>query len=276
MSQGPWPRHWAFEQYFAQIFASQLFFFGMTLGKTPHLLPRTKRDLNLVSSMVRARSSDTIQLRMTHTSTYLLQALEGNDQALSRTAASGASDTTVSVEKKPLRLRGEALMQAVDRNRAATARFIEGLTAENLTSGKDLHALILAIAGLTLHGLLPAGIYRSWDLPEDRLYGPLEDSQRISIHEIDRRLLQVSDEIVTVVRHDPFTAASIAEWEIGIGPLHPFYDACGRISRAVSALILSTAGLKIVRHSSRDAYLGNGARGKAAFLGYLKSQGVWD
>ena len=41
---------------------------------------------------------------------------------------------------------------------------------------------------------------------------------------------------------DPVPLAAWAEWELIGGPLHPFYDGCGRISRAFSALLLHRGG----------------------------------
>ena len=55
----------------------------------------------------------------------LLEYLRAMDQALSRTARTGAAATSVHPAKKPSRVTGDDLRHALERNRATAAAFID-------------------------------------------------------------------------------------------------------------------------------------------------------
>ena len=197
--------------------------------------------------------------------------LKLNDEVLSRTASSGSANTSVSIIKSPLLVSGRALQDSISANRAAVAHYIEQSTRSVALTTPDLISGILCIASLTTAGTLPSTLFRAWDLPSDRQYGPPEDSIEVPPNEIWSRLQEVAARAVDEMTIDPVAAAAGLEWDIGIGPLHPFYDACGRSSRGISALLLHTSKEVIRVHRSRDDYFSSGRQGRRSFIDYVKS-----
>lgn len=196
--------------------------------------------------------------------------LKTNDMALSRTSAQGQGDTSASQLKLPLRLSGEPLKESLLKNRLSVAQFIVGSNATVASSGPNLMASILCIANLTVSGTLPDSLFRVWPLPDGRTYGPPQDSTPVQPNEIWSRLFEVSGLACIQFKTDPLAAAALLEWEIGIGPLHPFYDACGRASRGISVLLQYVSGEKIRTHLTREEYFDAGKKGRQAFLEYYR------
>jgi hypothetical protein len=65
--------------------------------------------------------------------------------------------------------------------------------------------------------------------------------------------------------------AGMLEWEISTGPLHPFYDGCGRVGRAVAFLMQTWLGATVAEYGSRAEYLAAARKGKQHFVGYFAS-----
>jgi hypothetical protein len=196
--------------------------------------------------------------------------LEKNDMVLSRTSAQGQGDTSASELKLPLRLSGESLKKALLINRLSVAQFIVGSNAMVASTGPNLMASILCIANLTVSGTLPDSLFRLWPLPDGRTYGAPQDSIKVLPNEIWSRLCEVSELASIEFKKDSLAASALLEWEIGIGPLHPFYDACGRTSRGVSALVQDVSGEKSRTHRTRGEYFEEGKKGRQAFLEYYR------
>jgi hypothetical protein len=85
---------------------------------------------------------------------------------------------------------------------------------------------------------------------------------------LSRTLWQNWSELV----RDPVPAAAWAEWQLGGGPLHPFYDGCGRISRAFAAALLVRGGRLLPLFDTSAQYFAAGNEGDARFLVYYKSR----
>lgn len=199
----------------------------------------------------------------------MISRLAENDKCLSRTVTTTRADVSVSTSKRPLLISGEQLTLAIERNRTAVCTYISGAPAGVMLSSADLNAAIITIASLTLQGMLPASIYRQWDLI-DRNYGLAEDSCPVPVDSIQASLLVAAQAAVLLNQTDPVAAAASLEWEIGVGPLHPFYDACGRISRAAAALGLWKATRRIPLYPSRESYFATATEGKATFTRAFK------
>jgi hypothetical protein len=69
---------------------------------------------------------------------------------------------------------------------------------------------------------------------------------------------------------DPVPLAAWAEWELGGGALHPFYDGCGRISRSFAAMLLIRASSLLPLFDDRRSYFDHGNRGRTAFASYMR------
>ena len=64
---------------------------------------------------------------------------------------------------------------------------------------------------------------------------------------------------------DILRAIAGVEWDIAVGPLHTFYDACGRISRYFATLLFLWHSLPVVDRGERQIYFDHAIRGRAAF-----------
>ena len=93
--------------------------------------------------------------------------------------------------------------------------------------------------------------------------------------DIPEGLLEIGNQaerLQTIVKEDDkLELIAHIEWELGVGPLHPFYDGCGRISRYFSALISLWTDTPLVRHQSRDEYFQHARGGEQAFAKYFLS-----
>lgn len=201
----------------------------------------------------------------------LIHAIAENDSRLSRTSTSGKVDQTVSIQKLPLRITGTHLLESISSNRENAANFIVNAPINAISDAENLLASILTIANLTLLGTLPEGLFRKWELPPDRTYGKGPGSIAIAPSEIQEELIKLCRKLTSLPSRTPIERAALAEWSIGIGPIHPFYDGCGRISRHVSALILSIENIPLKAHKDRPTYLQAGIQGEEGFIEYYKT-----
>jgi hypothetical protein len=193
--------------------------------------------------------------------------LQANDEVMSRTAAKGTASTSVSLHKLPSLLTGVELTERVDANRrSATAHIV--WRARTGTSAKSTIALELITLGEIVNaGISGGGIFRKWDVP----YG---SSASVPWQSVPKALLsgQFANGIDALGSGDgALRFVGGLEWEIGIGPLHPFYDGCGRVSRYLSALLCLRHQIPLVSRISREAYFEAGRRGKSDFQQYFAS-----
>ncbi|MEW6284361.1 MAG: hypothetical protein AB1758_37445, partial [Candidatus Eremiobacterota bacterium] len=117
--------------------------------------------------------------------------------------------------------------------------------------------------------LLPAGRFRQWD-PAYRGEGPFEAKipwERIpaELEALERELFRRWES----VRKDPVPVAAWLEWTIQ-GPLHPYYDGCGRISRGFSAWILIWADHPVPRYKDREEWFRRAREGLESFTAFVR------
>ena len=185
--------------------------------------------------------------------------LNENSLRLSRTR-NGVSDTSASPLKRPLVLSGEALRKRSAQNELSVhALIFQMRAAAPPASEREVRDLLFQIADLTNDGLLPAGRLRMWDIDGKTPPGRLEG-------EIDAFCAAVFDRWGEL-KGDAAPLAAWAEWELCGGPLHPFYDGCGRISRSFAAALLLRGGSLPPLYGTLSEYFERGNRGNGASHG---------
>jgi Fe-S-cluster-containing dehydrogenase component/CRP-like cAMP-binding protein len=199
--------------------------------------------------------------------------LDENSIRLSRTRG-GKSNTGTSPQKQPLALQGDALKLRTAENERRVQQFLfQSRKDPPPGDGKAVLALLWQIADLTNDGLLPAAEkLRSWpSQPEP----PAPARSRVEPDKLASALEQFAEEVYrrwTELEGDPVPLASWAEWELNGGTLHPFYDGCGRISRAFGGLLLLRASWMLPLYEDRDAYFTHGHGGPKGFAGYVRNR----
>jgi fido (protein-threonine AMPylation protein) len=132
--------------------------------------------------------------------------------------------------------------------------------------------VLCGLAQLVGFGLLPEGLFRTWPydtkrhnvkterepVPSSGIWAALEDLMELVIQAKDQ------DE------QGRLEAIARIEWEIGIGPIHPFYDGCGRVSRYYSSLLSLWFNVPLAHHASREMYFSAASDGSDAFISYYK------
>lgn len=206
--------------------------------------------------------------------------LDANSQRLSRTRG-GVSDTSTSAEKERLTVSGNELAEQSRKNEARVhALLFERRDSFNPQGPADVLQLLLEIADGTNDNLLPSNRWRRWDVPSHG-EGRDEFSQRAllsaaipftSVEAALEEFVQVVFEHWSTLEADPVPLASWAEWQLNAGPLHPFYDGCGRISRLFSAALFLRASWLLPMYDSRETYFERANRGTASFAGYVRER----
>lgn len=203
----------------------------------------------------------------------LLLLLEHNDNVLSRTTKNLFIDTSASAEKKDGLLNGQHLAKRIGENRLLIATFIEWQSRRSSISEWE-HAFCLVTLGY-LAGLciLPAGLFREW---EYRLPANNEGLLEVRATDIPSKILEFGMRSAKIsglsdIESRIATVGGL-EWELVVGPLHPFYDGCGRVSRYFSTMLCLWNKLPVVQHSSRDEYFEHARRGRSAFEKYFVRQ----
>ncbi len=199
--------------------------------------------------------------------------LAGMDQILSRTVLSGMTSTDIDRHKQAPLLAGDRLLKRIELNRKLISKYICWQHNNAKKTDWDYYQALLTIASFSSLGILPNGLLRAWPYnPSDVNFGGSE----IGFEEIPSQLLGIgrrAKAIETAQTADEKRALiAQIEWEICVGPLHPFYDGCGRISRYYSALLSILGGISIVKHKSREDYFVAARAGKLAFVEYYAAQ----
>lgn len=200
----------------------------------------------------------------------IFNALASNDNVLSRTASSGHLDVSAAPEKSLAIIQSADAASRVARNRYIVAKYICEQDPNFWKSELSLFSTIVGVGSMLSAGFIEGTLFRSWPLPPDRGYGP-GISSAINPNNVIDELLLCSRRISSDSIGSLIERAARLEWEIGIGPLHPFADACGRTSRALSAMLLFTNNVPIKRHLSRAEYYEAGSKGAASFARYFCS-----
>ena len=203
----------------------------------------------------------------------IVEYLERLDRCLSRTAASGQAHTSVSEKKCGLLLRGGELKKQMERNRRLVAAFIAWRSRWFPETIHEHHIALCTMAQLVGFRLLPRGLFREWSY--DNSYGvkwvtaPVEPAgiqgglEGLAMQVLAGQCGEMEERVATI--------AGI-EWEMVVGPLHPFYDGCGRISRAYSRLVADWYKVRAAVHTSREAYFEAARGGREAFRKYYREQ----
>jgi hypothetical protein len=135
---------------------------------------------------------------------------------------------------------------------------------------EEATACLITVALLTNLGISYGTLYRLWPYePQVHGYsGPL-----IRPSEIRGKLVEVGTSLMRSIgigdTEQRLQTIAQVEWQLGIGPLHPFYDGCGRISRYFSAIIACWQEVPLVYHRSRVEYMGHASDGITAFTEYF-------
>ncbi len=194
------------------------------------------------------------------------------DLALSRTAKSAKVATAVSAEKLPALLEGEPLRRALEKNRQNVAEWIAWRRRTLPNGAPDVVSAILTLAGLANAGITAGPTFRSWPYLAQTDLSSIDRSSIDSAH-VWAELCVLAAQVSSTFNEDSERRKHIAgyEWEIGIGPLHPFYDGCGRVSRYFATLLSLWSNETLPTHASRAEYMNAATLGKSAFQAYWTS-----
>lgn len=128
---------------------------------------------------------------------------------------------------------------------------------------------IITLSEICNLGISENPFYRRWDL-SDREYGGLPN---IRFQAVDREFhrLKILEpcQLCNATEDEKISEVARVEWEIGVGPLHPFGDGCGRASRAFSVLLALLYQCSGVIHRSRLDYFKYGSEGIKKFQEYF-------
>jgi predicted ABC-type ATPase len=187
-------------------------------------------------------------------------ALERNNSILSRTH--GAAPQTGLAAAAPKSITTNA--DKVAENSKLTAGLVNHYNNHYPTTVAGTKKMVLAMANATNHGLVPQGkVFREWDTEHNAVkYTDVPQEFDKFCEELHNR----QGEIKT----DPVGLAAWTEHKLNFGDLHPFYDGCGRTSRAVGATILLHGGQSVPvydEHYSQEA-----AKGLKEFTAYVRSR----
>jgi len=183
-------------------------------------------------------------------------------------------DTSASPTKKVALKSGDDLSQQVQANRRLITDFIDWRRLCPPQTDSEHTFVLVTIANLAGLHLLPEGLFRTWNYKSPTssiIFGATVAPDQISgkIIEIGKLALFFR----SIKRdEDKLTLVARIEWELGIGPLHPFYDGCGRISRYFSTLTSLWSNTPLVIHHSREEYFSRAREGETSFVQYYLNQ----
>ena len=203
--------------------------------------------------------------------------LDMNSNRLSRTRK-GISNIGSSVSKRPLLLSGHDLRQRCRANELEVHKFLwQSRHDEPPDTGEGFRALLYKIADMVNDGLLPAGRLRTWDFPskDQTTVRARALPPRVQASDIEPQIDKLCDQINSrreELTRNPIPVAALIEWEINAGSLHPFYDACGRISRLFSACMLIQHSCLLPLYDDAETYYENANLGLHGFSEYVVSR----
>ncbi len=209
---------------------------------------------------------------------FVARIMRENNLRLSRTRA-GVSDTMTNPKKLPLLLSGDELRRRSALNEQRVCRFIFQTRLDPPPqSGAAVQELLFTIADLTNDGLLPAGRLRLWSSSaRHNFFNPtvFKEISRVAPEKLPAALRSFSQEVCRrwpELEIDPVLLYAWCEWELNFGPLHPFYDGCGRISRSFGAMLLIRASYPLPRFDSPSAYFEHGDQGPETFAEHVRER----
>jgi hypothetical protein len=192
---------------------------------------------------------------------------ERNLITTSRTSR-GTSDTSVSDQKEKSLLAEEELIAQVEINKEKLLQFILENSQMSIKDPVRVKELILAVAKIVNAGIVsdPAA-FRTWEVKYAE-NSPLPGELPEAMDDFYESLLQK----IRMAEEGKIRPAEIGAWiEYEIDKiLHPFADGCGRISKAISALILSCLKSPLPLFDSRENYYAQMKRGENEFRKYYQ------
>ena len=198
------------------------------------------------------------------------QIMEASHQALSRTFR-GVSDTKASSSKHPLLLDGEALeLQCAANAQRLYALLFEMSHQAAPTTPAQVAERMRTIEDAVNQGLLPDGRFRNWGVSykEDCAF-----ATKVPWESLPQEMDRFAEEIFqrwSELEADPLALAAWAEWKIQ-GPLHPYYDGCGRISRGISCWLLTCGQAPLPVYTDRKEWFDHAMAGVEPFTAYVRT-----
>lgn len=194
------------------------------------------------------------------------------DELLSRTAATGRIDLAASPEKLSSMREGDDTTDTHRVNLQLIVSFINWRALNVPSSAVEMFASLTTLAHLTNMSLTPSILFRHWPYAGKGAWVSRWNS--VEAHAAPAEMWRI---IVGAFEnlHEPRYLRDLVaglEWDIGIGPVHPFYDGCGRISRYFTALIAMWTNIVVPLHGSRDEYMHAAGIGRSHFVEYWKRQ----
>lgn len=209
---------------------------------------------------------------------FVSRILRENTLRLSRTQQ-GKSDTGSGENKEPLLLTGKALIDKVAHNEEVVHQYVyRAHTTTIPKNAESVKQILFTIVEMTNQDLLPKGRFRTWEICANQqsitnggtVSGPeAKVSPQKLPQAVDDFCSEISfrfDELI----QDPVPLAAWAEWQLNGGSLHPFYDGCGRISRAFAAFLLITKGHLLPLYDNSQSYFTHGNEGIEVFTIYVR------
>ena len=205
--------------------------------------------------------------------TTLFNYLSETDKKLSRTVINKTVSVTTSTKKRKALLDGCNLSSQIESNRKLACEYILWRRSSKPEQPADFFVSLVTLAELTGFKLFPEGVFRTWDYAgshqlnfsvEQQIVPSSIGSSLMNLcQELQRKLVCLND------RDSRLDVIAAAEWEISVGPIHPFYDACGRISRYYATLLCLWLRLPLVERGDRETYFDYSNRGRKEFQRYF-------
>lgn len=201
----------------------------------------------------------------------LLEYLITLDSLMSRTVIYGVGKTDISSFKRPLLLKGIPLLRQIELNRESVTRYIIWRMKYIPDVEFEHYNILCSMAELTNMNILPESLFRSWCYVSSK-YGVNYQGQTINSRRIPQGLQKIATQVIKIKKlnthAEKVKVISNVEWQIAVGPLHPFYDGCGRIARYYSTLLSLWFETGLVIHKSREEYFDAARKGRNSFYQY--------
>jgi hypothetical protein len=195
------------------------------------------------------------------------------DAVLSRTVKTGKVSVATNDKKRAPDLASNDLVEKIAANRQRVTILIRSLSAAAPKYWFDFYVPLLLVGHETLNGLADH-LLRAWEY-DPAQYKVVSNEPLVAWADVPKAmssLMERSFLSLTTPPQDQSAHIAGLEWDLAIGPIHPFADACGRISRYFSALACMWFKRPLALHSSRDDYMVASQSGRAGFIKYWVSR----
>ena len=143
----------------------------------------------------------------------------------------------------------------------------------DFASGRNVRTFLFRLADQAMHRLHEGVRYRTWSIPDVQQIVPGASSvAKLEPDNLPEEVELFCEEVAArspEMKVDPYPVMAWAEWELNGGALHPFYDACGRISRCFGAAILIHGHRVLPLYDSRESYFAAGNQSHERFVEYV-------